>query len=90
MSENNETEEKLILGFRVDPDWLKEKTKVLNPVKLVYTGRFPLKFMELKLLNESGTTMFFHGAPFDFEQESAEALIKAGFGRKFGTPQGET
>ncbi len=80
---------KIVLGFRVDPDWMKENTEVLNPVKIVFTGRFPLEFMELKILNQSGLTMWFCGAPFDFEQEDAQELINAGFARNTKTPRGE-
>ena len=89
MSENNERG-RIGLGFRVDPDWLKDRTYVPDPVTVRFTGRNPLQFMDLNILGGSGLTMFFSGAPFEFARKDAQELIKAGFARDVRTPRGET
>ncbi len=88
MPENNEN--RITLGFRVDPDWLKDKTCVPDPVSVHFTGRNPFQFMDLNILGGSGLTMFFSGAPFEFTRKDAQELIKAGFARDARTPRGET
>ncbi len=75
--------DRVALPFRVDPDWLKKKTYVPNGVKIVFTGRLPIKFMQMNILGGSGLEMFFRGFPFTFEQKMAEDLIRKGFAKKF-------
>ena len=74
---------KIALPFRVDPDWLNKYTYVPDGIRVVYTGWYPMKFMQLGLLGESGLEMFLRGFPFTFKRKVAEDLIKKGFAKKF-------
>ena len=75
--------EKIPLAFRVDPEFLKNETEVPDPVWIIFTGHYPLKFMEKKILGGSGIDMFFRNARFQFTRKDAEELIKEGFARLY-------
>lgn len=64
------------LKFMVDPDWLKEKTYIENPVRVVVTD--PEAIFLSGILGESGRSMVLAGFPFYFEKELAEKLISKG------------
>lgn len=80
---------KVSMAFRVDPEWLRKKTYVPDGVRIVFTGYYPIEFIKLGLLGESGLDMFFRGFPFIFTRKTAEMLIKKGFAKKLtrGTPK---
>ena len=73
---------KIVLGFRVDPKWLAEKTFVPDAVKVIFSGHYPIKFMQLKLLGGSGLEMFFNKFPFEFEKKKAHMLLRKDLVRK--------
>ena len=66
--------EKIQLKFRVDPDYLKNNTEVINAIRLKFID--PEKVFVLGLLGESGRTMMLNGAIFEFEKEQAEWMIE--------------
>ena len=82
MSKKSKKTAKILLDFRVDPNWLKKKTYVPDGIRIVFTGNNPIKFMQLGILGGSGLEMFFRGFPFIFTRKTAEMLIKEGFAKK--------
>ena len=72
----NEAIRMVQLKFRVDPDYLKNRTEVLDPVKVVFLN--PDRVFALGILGESGRTMVLDGAVFEFEREQAEWMISQG------------
>lgn len=75
--------EKIPLAFRVHWEFLKNETEVPDPVWVIFTGHYPLKFMEKKILGESGIEMFFRNGPFQMTRKLAEELIEEGFARLY-------
>ena len=65
--------EKIKLKFRVDPDYLKNNTEVVDAVRIKFID--PEKVFVLGLLGESGRTMVMAGAIFEFERQQAEWMI---------------
>ncbi len=66
--------EKLKLKFRVDPDYLKNNTEVIDAIRIKFID--PEKVFVLGMLGESGRTMMLDGAIFEFEREQAEWMIE--------------
>jgi hypothetical protein len=66
--------EKIKLKFRVDPDYLKNNTEVVDAIRLKFID--PEKVFVLGLLGESGRTMMLNGAVFEFERGQAEWMIE--------------
>ncbi len=62
------------LKFRVDPDYLKNNTEVIDPVRIRSID--PEKVYVLGMLGESGRTMMLDGAIFEFERAQAEWMIE--------------
>lgn len=65
---------KVVLKFRVDPDYLKANTEVIDPVRIRFID--PEKVYVLGMLGESGRTMMLDGAIFEFERKQAEWMIE--------------
>jgi hypothetical protein len=74
-------QEKVAMAFRVDPDYLRDRTYIPEGITIVSTGHYPLKFMGLNILGGSGLDMWFRGFPFVFVPKMANMLIKKGFAR---------
>ena len=79
--------EKVALSFRVDPDWLKNKTYVPDGICIVATGRNPSKFIDKRILGGSGLDMWFRGFPFTFTKKLADDLIHKGFAKIYVKPK---
>ncbi len=65
---------KIKLKFRVDPNYLKNNTEVIDPVRIKFID--PEKVYVLGMLGESGRTMMLDGAVFEFERNQAEWMIE--------------
>lgn len=64
--------DKIKLQFKVDPDYLRDNTIVIDPESIFITG----------ILGESGRRMIRDGAPFIFTRTLAEKLISHGVAKK--------
>lgn len=65
---------KVILQFKVDPDYLRDHTIVEDPVKIKIIDTESIFITGI--LGESGRKMIAEGAPFIFTRLLAEKLIK--------------
>ncbi len=65
---------KLKLKFRVDPEYLKNNTEVVDAIRIKFIN--PEKVFVLGILGESGRAMVNDGAIFEFEKEQAEWMIE--------------
>ena len=74
---------KIRLKFQVDPDWLKTKTYVKDPVRVTITLA-DSEFLEM-VLGESGRRMAKAGFPFIFEKPLAKKLIDKGIAMAIGS-----
>jgi len=68
------TMEKVKLKFRVDPDYLRDRTQVVNSVKIKFID-YP-RASSLGILGESGIKMMKSGAVFEFERKLAQQMIE--------------
>ncbi len=73
-------ENKLKLTFKVDPDYLRDRTYVPNPVKIVIID--PEAIFLTGILGESGRKMVQHGFPFIFTKKLAQKLIDKGIAKE--------
>jgi len=64
------------LQFKVCPDYLRDHTIVLDPVRIIITD--PESLFITGILGESGRRMIQDGAPFIFTRLLAEKLIAHG------------
>ncbi len=67
---------KVILQFKVDPDYLRDCTIVEDPIKIKIIDSESIFITGI--LGESGRKMIMEGAPFIFTRPLAEKLIKNG------------
>ncbi len=71
---------KLKLTFKVDPDYLRDRTHVPNPVKIIIID--PEAIFLTGILGESGRKMVEHGFPFIFTRKLAQKLIDKGIAKE--------
>ncbi len=74
------SKKKTKLQFKVDPDYLRDRTYVPDPVKIIITDSDSIFITGI--LGESGRRMIKDGAPFIFTRGLAEKLIKHGVAKE--------
>lgn len=70
---------KVRLQYMVDPDELKKRAYIKNPVRIIITH--PKDVFLLGILGESGRKLVQDGIPFYFERKRAEGLVKMGLAK---------
>lgn len=71
---------KIKLTFKVCPEFLKEKTYVYKPMKVIIID--PEAIFLTGILGESGRKMVLAGAPFYFTRRLAKKLIEKGIAKE--------